>query len=183
MPAVAEDGWLEAEKTGCKVWVRNIEPGDQVVWNGPCKEGLAEGRATYVMLSNGRWTWKGSGEFKAGKREGPGSAENADGVKIEGMYRGGVLNGRVIETDPRSGRYVGEYRNGMRNGAGRFTYKNGDSYDGGFKDGLPDGKGTFIGHNDIGAMSTYAGIWKAGCLADGNRMLALMRPPQECKAD
>jgi len=178
--AVAEDGWLEDTLAGCKLWVRNIEPGDAVAWNGPCKDGLAEGRGTYQFSLNGKPTWKGEAEFKQGKREGQGSAQNADGTRLEGTYKDGVLNGRVIETDGAGGRYVGTYRNGERNGTGRYTYKNGDYYEGEFGNGAPHGKGTFHGHNQIGGVSVYAGTWRDGCLNDGSRMVAVLRTRTEC---
>ncbi len=178
--AAAEDGWLEDTLAGCKLWVRNLEPDDAVVWNGPCKDGMAEGRATYQFTLAGKPTWKGEAEFKQGKREGQGSALNADGTKLEGTYKNGVLNGRVIETDSTGGRYVGTYRDGERNGAGRYTYRNGDYYEGEFRKGLPSGKGTFQGRNQIGALSVYTGVWRDGCLSDGKRTVAVLRTRQEC---
>jgi len=180
VPVCAEDGWIADEKSGCKLWARNVEPGDSVIWNGGCKNGLAEGRATYQFMSNGKWIWKGEAEFHEGKREGRGSAVNADGVHIEGDYRGGVLNGRVIESDAEIGRYVGEYRNGERNGTGRYTYGNGDYYEGAFRDGLPNGAGTFKGHNNVGGISLYAGDWRDGCFDDGDRTVAVLRSREEC---
>jgi hypothetical protein len=181
--AVAEDGWLEDTRAGCKLWVRNLEPGDAVVWNGACKDGFADGRATYQFTLDGKPTWKGEAEFRQGKREGAGSAQNADGTRLEGEYKGGVLNGRVIETDGTGDRYVGTYRNGERNGPGRYSYKNGDTYEGEFKDGLPNGKGTFQGHNKIGGMSVYSGVWRDGCLSDGTRQAAVLRTRKECGFD
>ena len=180
---MAEDGWLEDTRAGCKLWVRNIEPGDAVVWNGACKDGLADGRATYQFTLNGQPTWKGEAEFRQGKREGAGSAQNADGTRLEGEYKGGVLNGRVIETDRTGGRYVGTYRDGERNGQGRYTYKNGDYYEGDFRGGFPNGKGVFHGHNHLGGVSTYAGVWRDGCLNDGDRKAAVMRTRKECGFD
>ena len=182
-PAVAEDGWLEDTLAGCKLWVRNLEPGDAVVWNGPCKDGLAEGRGTYQFTLNDTPTWKGEAEFKQGKREGQGSAQNADGTKLEGTYKDGVLNGRVIETDGARGRYVGTYRNGERNGTGRYTYRNGDYCEGEFRNGAPHGKGTFHGHNQIGGVSVYTGVWRDGCLGDGDRKAAVLRTRKECGFD
>ncbi|WP_170921123.1 hypothetical protein [Enhydrobacter aerosaccus] len=176
----AQDGWLEDERTGCRIWTRNVEPDDSVIWNGDCKGGLAEGRGTYEFRYKGATTWKGEAEFKAGKREGRGLSESADGVKIEGEYQDGVLNGRVIETDGKAGRYVGTYRNGERNGLGRYTYANGDRYDGMFASGLPNGRGTFSGHNDAGGVENYDGVWRNGCYNDGKRQIAVLVTPKDC---
>jgi hypothetical protein len=178
--ARADDGWLEADQSGCKVWARNIGPGDTVIWNGECQDGYAQGRATYVFSVDGKWIWKGEADFHAGRREGQGSAESADGVKIEGTYRNGLLNGRVIEVDGKAGRYVGEYRYGERAGPGRYSYANGDWYEGEFKAGLPNGKGTYQGHNNIGSVTRYTGLWRAGCFKDGERTAAVMRSREEC---
>ncbi|MBS0521582.1 MAG: hypothetical protein JSR90_23000 [Proteobacteria bacterium] len=179
-PCRAADGWLEDEINGCKVWTRNIEPGDSVIWNGECQHGYAEGRGTYEFRSHGKMTWKGEADFKAGRREGRGLSQSADGVKIEGEYQDGVLNGRVIETDSRIGRYVGTYRNGDRNGLGRFTYANGDYYDGLFANGLPNGRGVFLGHNAAGGVTTYDGVWRDGCFNDGKRRIAVLVTPKDC---
>jgi hypothetical protein len=182
-PAGADDGWVTDKRTGCKVWARNVEPGDEVAWNGACQNGLANGRGTYEFLLDGKSTWKGEAEFRSGKREGHGFAVSADGVRLEGEYHDGVLNGRVIETDAEDGRYVGDYRDGERNGTGRYTYANGDRYDGEFRNGLPNGQGTFRGHNQIGAISLYDGTWRDGCFSDGDRTVAVLRSRAECGFD
>lgn len=182
-PAFGADGWIADERTGCKIWARNVEPGDGVVWNGGCQNGLAEGRATYEFTFNGKANWKGEAEFRGGRRFGRGSAVNADGVRIEGQYRNGVLNGRVIEVAADGARYVGGYRDGERNGEGRYTYANGDRYDGEFRNGLPNGEGTFVGHNAVGGLSQWSGTWRDGCFRNGERVMAVLREPKDCGFD
>lgn len=105
-----------------------------VRWDGPCKDGYAEGK--------GRLQW------------------TADGGKyaIEANLVRGEISGDAKLTS-KEGVYTGMLKNGLPHGQGYFEYADhGGWYEGALANGKPDGPGIYLAAD----RSKYTGHWKNG---------------------
>lgn len=126
----------------------------EISWAGPCQDGSWDlDPQTGCRL----WDWRPdpedaatwSGACLSGRKEGRGVAQ---------WYE----HGRPID------RFEGIFRRGKREGFGRYDWPAAQRYQGSYEADLPNGQGTVI----IDGAS-FAGIWRRGCLAHGDKRIAI----------
>lgn len=133
----------------------------QISWTTPCQDGSWD-----IDPQGGcrLWDWRPapedtatwSGACQSGRREGRGVVQ---------WYE----HGRPID------RFEGTFHRGKREGAGRYDWPAGQRYQGTYEADLPSGRGTVT----IDGKS-FAGTWHRGCLAHGNKLIAIGVPPGSC---
>jgi len=187
--AQAAGGFLADARTHCRVWWPARPPdadadtayaAQSAKWNGPCRNGLAEGRGTFEVATTSRFmndpprseTWTGEGDFAGGRLGGRGFMVSTRGVRAEGEFAGGALNGRgfITVTDSTSfSRTEGEFRDGKLNGWGKIERGAIDRkgfftrYEGEWRDGRQQGKGVFVsGKVGCNAQMRYEGEFQDG---------------------
>jgi hypothetical protein len=72
-------------------------------------------------------------------------------------------------------RFEGVFERGKRVGIGRYDWPAGQSYQGNYVADLPSGQGT-VTIDD----ASFTGIWRRGCLADGDKRIAIGVPLSSC---
>ena len=186
-----------AHADDCQVGKLLPAPVDQSVhWNGPCKDGYAEG--TGVL----EWTTKdgaprriegkfvhgavsGEAKLKAGDKftyigsltngvpDGEGYLRFANELRYEGGLKMMRREGKGVQIYPNGDVYQGEFRADRPNGQGRLTYALGGMVEGEFRDGRPAD----------GDRITYAGSGRTGTLdaAARNAALAAGKPDNKFK--
>jgi hypothetical protein len=147
--AIAGD-WIADAKTGCKIWNPHPVAGETASWNGPCKDGFAEGQGALDWL-------------KAG----------ASYERDEGVWRGGRQTGEGTQTWP-AGNYKGELADGLPQGRGILIFGS-SRYEGAFLNGKPNGIGVLTTASGI-----FQGSWRDGCFNDGSRRAAIGVSVQSC---
>jgi len=80
-----------------------------------------------------------------------------NGVKFEGQFKNGELDGFAIQDFPDYYRFEGDFVNGKRNGYGVEIYKNGFRFEGHYKNDKRNGFGVII--NPL-VEQTFEGIFK-----------------------
>lgn len=157
-----------AGKDDCRVVDRHPQPGQTASWDGPCKNGYAEGSGALQWSVDGAETERYEGAMAAGQPHGKGIYLYRDGSRYQGEFRDGLRHGRGAQAsgaiddgaedvmagqfdDDRAvgpvtlryangNRYTGGWNNG-KEGQGRQDYAYGGSYEGGWRRGLPYGEG------------------------------------------
>jgi hypothetical protein len=154
-PARAQAAWpgqfVVDAGSGCKIWNPHPEPGEAVVWTGPCRNGLAHGPGRLQWLRDGKAYEVDQGEWADGRQQGHGSQDWA------------------------SGRYEGDLLGGEPQGRGILTLRT-TRYEGAFEGGKPNGTGTMTGPG-----GTFTGTWKNGCLVGDSRGIAIGVPSSGCR--
>jgi hypothetical protein len=146
----AAGDWIADAKTGCKVWNPNPAPGEAINWDGPCKDGFADGKGSLTWLKGGKPHERDEGDWRRGRQMGEGQ-QTWPGGQYKGQLSDGLPHGRGILT-------VGEAR-----------------YEGAFLNGRPSGAGVLTN-----ASGVYDGSWQDGCFNDGKRRASLGVPVQGC---
>ena len=165
-PAAAGDAdWAADPRTGCRVFAANREPGQIPIWEGACRDGVADGPGRLVWIMGDRPQAMYEGALDQGRMQGPGVFRLANGQRYEGeftndsvtgrgvyhwpngsRYEGGFLDGKFhghgIRTWPDGARYEGDFLDDKRTGQGVHSWANGESYRGDFIDGRMTGHGT-----------------------------------------
>jgi len=147
--ALAGD-WIAGGKTGCKVWNPHPSSGETVAWNGPCKDGFADGKGVLDWL-------------RAGSRF----------ERDEGIWRAGRQTGEGTQSWP-LGEYKGQFSESLPEGRGTLVLGE-RRYEGTFLRGKPDGSGVLT--EPSGKIS---GTWHEGCFNDGTRRAAIGVTLQSC---
>lgn len=140
-----------------------VEPDSlQISWTAPCQDGswMLDPRGAGCRL----WDWHPapedtatwSGACLSGRKEGHGVVQ---------WYE----HGRPID------RFEGVFRRGKREGFGRYDWPAGQRYQGTYETDLPNGQGTVT----IDGVS-FAGAWRRGCLAHGDKLIAIGVPLSTC---
>ncbi|QNA87356.1 hypothetical protein G4G28_00730 [Massilia sp. Dwa41.01b] len=173
-------------KADCRIGALDTVPaGAELRWNGACTNGHAQGKGVLkwrdaagkpVTLAATLERGEVSGEAELKTREydyagtvrrgvphGEGFFKYAGG---EGMYEGGVVNGKregkgIFISADRS-RYTGEWKNGVREGWGEETFTLGGSYSGTWEDNRFHGKGKIV---YAGSGRQYEGRFAYGYVA------------------
>lgn len=92
--------WIQDAANLC--WAANPDPkpGENIIWNGECKNGLLDGPGTLSWYVNGRLVSRDSGTYLRGELSGHGRIVFPSGVIFDGDFPGnGVFttpNGRKI---------------------------------------------------------------------------------------
>jgi hypothetical protein len=187
-------------RSGCKMWWTPKDQDTSVVsvdWRGSCRNGLAQGHATFEVVEKGhskvwqdsQWkqpipfTWTGEGDAVDGKLSGRAFYVGAGGKgRFEGEFRDGVLNGKgfiLWDNDGLKDRTEGEFRAGRLNGWGvreRDVDVGGSKpihirEEGDYRDGKLNGRGIEVKHLvNCTVQSRYEGEFKNG-LYDGRGTL------------
>jgi hypothetical protein len=117
----------------CRIAPIKPAPRDNdISWEGPCKNGYADGRGTLTWRAQDNTKWK-----------------------LEGTLARGAIAGEATRSSGEA-TYIGTFRNGVPHGTGYFRYADGDQYEGGVADGLHEGPGLFVQRDG----SSYEGYWK-----------------------
>jgi hypothetical protein len=133
----------------------------QISWNTPCDEGnwLYEPGVGCRI-----WDWHPAPE---------------DVATWTGACNAGLLAGRGVLQWSEHGRpidrFEGTFVAGKRQGPGRYKWNDADWFIGLYKDDVPDGPGTA----SI-AGQTFSGQWRAGCLTQNARTVAIGVPRNSC---
>ena len=78
--------WITTTNQPCKVWNPEPQADESVTWSGGCKDGLASGKGILRWTENGKPDVEFDGEYKNGKRNGPGVMITPDGERLEGVW-------------------------------------------------------------------------------------------------
>jgi hypothetical protein len=189
--------WVTDATGRCKFWWPAPPPASvpysiqSMKWNGACSNGMASGRGTFEFVKKYQEatpdeTWKGEGDFAAGRLTGRGfmgaDLGKGNSTRLEGEFRDGVLNGRGIVTyvsrpatitngtPGGSSRSEAEYRDGKRNGWGvedaEYTYPGVTvlhHYEGEFRNDKHEGRGIMVDSaRGCSRQLRYEGQWKDG---------------------
>jgi len=208
--AMAEDYWAVDPQSGCRVWSDEPVVELTIHWSGECREDRAVGEGQLDILREGRkiaffsgvmldgkangngaievtretGVDRYTGNFEAGRIQGYGLYETADGSRYEGQFTDGlphgygrfedsegfvylgeveqgVASGVGSQSYPDGERFDGQFLNGDRSGLGSMRYSNGDLYFGQFANNLPEGTGSLQRTNG----SFYQGEFLEGLAA------------------
>ena len=133
----------------------------QISWVQPCEEGnwLLDTETGCRM-----WDWHPDPRDHASWTGScPGGQKDGHGV-VQWLEHGQAID-----------RFEGTYRDGKREGFGRYQWNETDRYEGHYANDVPDGFGTAVL-----AGLTFAGEWKNGCLAKGDKVVAIGVPRTSC---
>ena len=97
------------------------------------------------------------GEFRDGYLNGPGIYA-FKGARYEGQFRGGNPHGRGVYHYADGNRYEGEFRDGKKEGRGIYFFADGSRYEGEFRDGRYNGRGIYYYANG----TRYEGEYRDG---------------------
>ncbi len=125
----------------------NPIPKPSVKWDGPCKDGYAEGEGNLEWFANGAFNGYYKGPLVRGLPHGTGYSKLPGGVEYEGQFVRGKYEGRGVMLSGNGDRYEGEFKDGLRDGSGVMAYGVGGRYEGQWKAGKFHGQG----------KATYAG--------------------------
>ena len=156
-PAAAGE-WMAAGGSGCDVWNADPLDGESLQWDGPCKDGKADGEGTLVWYLDGARNGRYHGRLEAGHVVGEGVYEDRNGFRYEGEMGDHGPEGLGVAEYPSGVRYIGKWRDGRRHGAGVLRWPEGDRFEGTFKNGQPDGEGLYVTADG----ERHAQVWKDG---------------------
>jgi hypothetical protein len=133
----------------------------QINWTAPCQDGSWD---LDPQAGCRLWDWRPdpedtatwSGACRSGRKEGRGVVQ---------WYE----HGRPID------RFEGVFQRDTREGFGRYDWPAGQRYQGTYLADLPNGQGTVT----IDGAS-FAGTWRRGCLARGDKRIAIGVPLSTC---
>ena len=150
-PEPSGSDWSITENQPCEVWNYGNRDYEPFTWSGSCEDGKASG--------DGRLVFRGG-----------------EGV-YEGSMQAGKMDGRGVLDWANGFRYEGELRDGKQHGYGTFTQAGGDHYEGGWHNGRPHGHGTYTQVDG----STFDGAWRDGCFGErGGRWATIGASTSDC---
>ncbi len=146
--AAAAERLVADTRQGCQVWDLYPDARKTVAWEGPCKDGYADGVGVLSWYSGTRLEGRQTANFVAGRAQGAGEILWENGRRFTGTFKDGVADGpgRFLWTDGR--RYDGDWKADHRTGRGALTLPNGDRYVGLFERNRPTGEGEYISAAD-----------------------------------
>lgn len=157
VPALA----LGAARTRAQPCDQELPDSLAISWTAPCQDGswFLDPQAGCRL-----WDWHPDPEDTA----------TWSGACLSGQKEGrGVV--QWYEHERPIDRFEGAFRRGKREGVGRYDWPAGQSYRGGYAADLPDGQGTVT----IDGAS-FSGVWRRGCLAYGDKRIAIGVPLSTC---
>ena len=78
--------WITTTNQPCKLWNPEPRPNESVTWSGQCDNGLATGKGVLKWTEDGKPDVEFDGQYKDGKRNGPGVMITPDGDHFEGVW-------------------------------------------------------------------------------------------------
>jgi hypothetical protein len=167
-----------AHADDCQVGKLLPAPVDQSVhWNGPCKDGYADGTGVVEWTTQDGTTRRIEGKFAHGAVSGEAKLKAGDKFTYIGSLTNGIPDGEGYLHFANDLRYEGGLRMMQREGKGVQIYPNGDTYQGEFHADRPNGQGRLTyalggmvegefrdGHPVNGDRITYAGSGRTGTL-------------------
>lgn len=138
--------WLQGQKNGYGIFQFNRTEIIEGYWS----ENKLLGK---VLVSKDNFYY--FGELLNGKGHGPGIKYHY-GIRSEGNFINGVIQGYAEETWPNGTIYKGDYKNGTKHGIGKFEGPDKSFYEGEMENGEICGKGRFWTQNN----KEYCGEWK-----------------------
>lgn len=80
--------------SGCSLYTYPLKPGESIFWDGPCRDGLAEGRGT-IRRENGEGQVIDiyTGDMSRGMKNGTGHSRWFSGREYQGAYKNNKKNG------------------------------------------------------------------------------------------
>lgn len=124
-----EDKWVDC---GNKAQLLDpyFSPGVTFKWDGPVKNGKANGYGVATKYKNGKFESRYEGYYKNGIREGKGTFTHVDGSVKTGTFVNGQLSGKGTFKDEDGNTYEGEFINYRMHGNGTMTRGNGTTFTG-----------------------------------------------------
>jgi hypothetical protein len=107
---------------------------------GDWRNGKKQGQGTQIYINGEQY----AGEWRNGEMHGRGIYVAANGRKISGKRKDGILYGLVTEINPDGRTLIVEWKNGNRNGRGILTYPDGTKI-----------KGEWINNRLVGSAEFY----------------------------
>jgi hypothetical protein len=147
-PARADDTpiFITDPASHCSVATFYPEPGLVPHWSGACVGGKADGPGIVEWQTNGKFSGRNEGSFRAGLLDGRGIKQTADGRRYEAEFRNGRMSGRCVLTSDKV-RVDGQCATDNFNGPGKAVFADGDRYEGDFKDSKITGTGIWYFKN------------------------------------
>lgn len=165
--------WVVDGSSGCRVWNPEPQPGERVLWDGPCRDGVASGEGWLQWFRDGRPIGQFVGAMRDGREGDAGTWVWDDGTRFEGMLRDGSRDGPGSAIEPDGSQFEGTWRGSRYEGSGRLLMTNGDFYEGEFHDDAYDGIGVLQGADGGRYEGRFAdGLFEGGGIllfADGTR--------------
>ena len=146
--AMAEDFWIAAKDSGCKIWTDEAPTDkDVVTWSGGCEGGKAAGDGKLEWVTDGKVYGSYDGTMKDGRFHNLGvlrlAAESGGFDQIEGFFKNGEIDGGGLFKDAAGNIYEGELKDGKPHGTGYSNVQR-EEYLGSFEDGIRQGIGLLI---------------------------------------
>jgi hypothetical protein len=134
-------------KSDCRFALEEPRLVSKASWQGPCKDGLADGEGILVWHDKDDDEHRYEGGMLRGQRHGLAYVKNEDGDQFEGHYAAGKREGKGILLTAGGDEYEGSWMNGMRHGQGTAKFATGGSYQGQWSEDRfhGHGKATYIG--------------------------------------
>ena len=128
----------------CKLALPDAAKGDDMRWQGPCKDGYAHGVGVIEKRTIGVDTWRYEGMVEQGRPHGKGYLMYYPGYEYDGEFRDGLREGTGTSVNQFGDRYDGQWKAGKREGKGAIVYTLGGRYDGEWMNDRPTGKGVAL---------------------------------------
>lgn len=146
----------------CKVAPVSDTPAEQIRWQGPCKDGWADGIGVLETKRQGEKGWRYEGPVERGLAHGHGYMKMAAGHQYEGGFAEGLRDGIGVYLYRNGDRYDGSFKQDRRHGRGSMSYTKGGRYDGDWKDDKYNGRGQVEYPGGRKLLTTFVDGWPAG---------------------
>ena len=151
----------------CQVGTLLPAPVDKSVhWNGPCKDGYADGTGVLEWTATDGTARRIEGKFAHGAVDGEAKLKAGDKFTYVGSLKDGLPDGEGYLHFANDLRYEGGIKMMQREGTGTQFYPNGDTYRGEFHADHPNGKGLLT----FALGGTVEGEFRDGGPVDGDKI-------------
>ena len=99
--------WVVDGSSGCRIWNPEPQPGERVLWDGPCRDGVASGEGWLQWFRDGRPVGQFVGAMRDGREGDAGTWVWDDGTRFEGTLRDGSRDGPGSAIEPDGSRFEG----------------------------------------------------------------------------
>lgn len=145
-------------KPDCLIANPHPVEGEAARWEGPCKDGYADGMGVLNWSLRGEPHGGYEGMMVKGQPNGPGFLLLGDGSSLQGNFKDGLLEGKGIHTSAKGSKLSATFVAGVAAGIVDYTSPDGNVYHGQWRDNQPDGQGKM--RYDAGG--SYEGGWQEG---------------------